>query len=87
MQFPEKLTSADINAASQDIISKLIKSFERAFDKLELYIVSHIFRIPNHVVLPEDQIQEQYPNAPEDLQAIEGDIVELRQKIIQVSSN
>ncbi|XP_035693263.1 protein MIS12 homolog [Branchiostoma floridae] len=70
----------EVKAGTQEIILKFLQAFKKAFDKLELYLLSNLFRLPDHVLLPEDKVQmEQY--TPEEEAQLDEELDVLRQKI------
>ncbi|XP_078693833.1 protein MIS12 homolog [Branchiostoma floridae x Branchiostoma belcheri] len=70
----------EVKAGTQEVILKFLQAFKKAFDKLELYLLSNLFHLPNYVLLPEDKVQmEQY--TPEEEAQLDEELDALRQKI------
>ncbi|CAH1245244.1 MIS12 [Branchiostoma lanceolatum] len=70
----------EVKAGTQQIILKFLQAFQKAFDKLESYLLSNLFQVPDNVLLPEDKVQmEQY--TPEEEAQLDDELDVLRKKI------
>jgi len=52
-----------------------------AFDRFEIYVKKNILKIPLHVLLPEDKVQDGHQYTVEDEKEIEKEIDEIERKI------
>lgn len=76
------LVSTDVIHSSTDsLFQELVKHLDKAIDKLEIYIDSNIFMIPNHVVLPEDEIHLTNPSTKEQEEELDKEIEQIKQRI------
>lgn len=80
-EFKNIVTDEQVRLATQKLIPMFRKTFDKAFDKLETYLLTNIFHIPNNVLLPEDQCQSQRYTEEDELE-LEKELEDLQQKIV-----
>ncbi|XP_013406508.1 protein MIS12 homolog isoform X2 [Lingula anatina] len=79
-EFSAVIPAETVRECTQQLLPVFVKTFDKAFDKLENYLLCNIFHIPNNVLLPEDKPQEfQYTELEQE--EIDRDLETLRQKI------
>eukprot|EP00794_Sanderia_malayensis_P010807 gene10807-11961_t len=66
---------------SENLRNMCDKNLGKNVDRLELYLQSNIFTIPDNVILSEDKIQEQETNTKEFEESLDKRIDELKNKI------
>ncbi|XP_076338975.1 protein MIS12 homolog isoform X2 [Tachypleus tridentatus] len=69
-----------IKTGSEVILQTMLNNTDKAFDRLESYLSTNVLRIPEHVLLPEDAIHET-PHTIDEMQKLETDIQELKQRL------
>ncbi|KAI0208679.1 MIS12 kinetochore complex component [Lamellibrachia satsuma] len=81
-EFPDVVTDTELQQASEVIIPRLSNTIAKAFDKLETYLFTNIFHIPENVLLPEDRPHAKYSYTEEEEKALDHDIKELQEKMV-----
>ncbi|KAK2187889.1 hypothetical protein NP493_151g01024 [Ridgeia piscesae] len=81
-EFPDVITDKEIQQASDVILPRLSNTIAKAFDKLETYLFTNIFHIPEQVLLPEDKPHAKYTHTQEEEEALDRDIKELQEKMV-----
>ncbi|XP_070538312.1 protein MIS12 homolog [Ptychodera flava] len=76
-----KIPPEQVRQGSQKIFAKMKGEIDKSFDKLEGYMISNIFHIPSHVILPEDKVQLDHAYTEDDEDKLDQELTELRQKI------
>ncbi|XP_074657885.1 protein MIS12 homolog [Tubulanus polymorphus] len=76
------MTENELNTAQKHLLDKIIPAVDRIFDKLHVYASENVFRIPDNVLLPRDEIHGVEPDDPEAESAlILGQIEDLHNKL------
>ncbi|XP_071798286.1 protein MIS12 homolog [Asterias amurensis] len=76
----EEVTPEFVREASDRLFSHFLKTFDKAFDRLETYLKKNLFHIPSNVLLPEDAVHWQDYNAKDDAK-LDTELEKLRQQI------
>nr|XP_054771646.1 protein MIS12 homolog [Lytechinus pictus]XP_054771647.1 protein MIS12 homolog [Lytechinus pictus] len=71
-----------VRESSDRLLAHLQLVFDKAFDRLETYLIKNIFPIPSHVVLPEDKIHKELTQTESDEVKLDTELEELRQRIL-----
>nr|XP_054771568.1 protein MIS12 homolog [Lytechinus pictus]XP_054771569.1 protein MIS12 homolog [Lytechinus pictus]XP_054771570.1 protein MIS12 homolog [Lytechinus pictus] len=71
-----------VRESSDRLLAHLQLVFDKAFDRLETYLIKNIFPIPSHVVLPEDKIHKELTPTESDEVKLDTELEELRQRIL-----
>ncbi|GFU15558.1 uncharacterized protein NPIL_433541 [Nephila pilipes] len=78
------VVSTDVILSSTDsLFQELMKHLDKSIDKLEIYIDSNVFMIPNHVVLSEDEIHLTNPATKEQDKELDKEIEQIKQRILE----
>eukprot|EP00057_Strongylocentrotus_purpuratus_P001324 XP_001198150.2 PREDICTED: protein MIS12 homolog [Strongylocentrotus purpuratus] len=70
-----------VRQSSDRLLAHLQLAFDKAFDRLETYLIKNIFPIPSHVVLPEDKIHGEVILMESDETRLDSELEELRHRI------
>lgn len=70
-----------LRVESEKMIKNFYRSMDGAFDRFEIYVKKNILKIPPHVLLPEDKVQDGHQYTVEDEKEIEKEIDEIERKI------
>ncbi|KAK2154834.1 hypothetical protein LSH36_256g04078 [Paralvinella palmiformis] len=83
LKFGEVISEEELKNASEVFLSTVTQKIDENFDKFETYIFSNVMHIPRRVVLPEDQVQEEYKHfTVQEEQLLDDDIRKLKERII-----
>ena len=82
--FADKVSEEKIERGTKKLMERFETNVKKGFDKLEIYILKSILRLPDDVLLPEDAAHEKHPEAKEELEQIDADILELKKRLINV---
>ncbi|XP_023234899.1 protein MIS12 homolog [Centruroides sculpturatus] len=81
-KYGDVMTEEEIKVGSESIHQRLTEYLNKAFDKLEVYLMANVLHIPENVILPEDSVH-QNSHSVEDHNHLSQEIETLKQKIIQ----
>lgn len=71
-----------VRESSDRLLAHLQFAFDKAFDRLETYLMKNIFHIPSHVVLPEDKIHAEMTVTESEEVRLDSELEDLRQRIM-----
>ncbi|CAH1780701.1 unnamed protein product [Owenia fusiformis] len=80
-EFNNLMNREQIREAAHKVIPVFTKAFDKAFNKLERYLLENILHIPDNVLLEEDKAQSKQYTEREN-EVIDEDIKQLKQKIL-----
>ncbi|GFY61086.1 uncharacterized protein TNIN_419921 [Trichonephila inaurata madagascariensis] len=81
-EYNHVVSTEVIHSSSDSLFQALVKKLDKAIDKLEIYLDANVFMIPNHVVLPEDEIHLTNPSTKEQEKELDEEIEQIKQRII-----
>lgn len=82
-EYGDILTEEELKNASEVFLTTVTQKIDENFDKLEAYVCANILHIPRYVVLPEDQVQEEYKHfTVERERSLDEEICRLKERII-----
>ncbi|ESO86378.1 hypothetical protein LOTGIDRAFT_235437 [Lottia gigantea] len=76
-EYSDVITEKEVHKEMRDIQESIENEFDNIFDHFECYTFNNVLKIPAHVVLPEDKIQE------EELvrEKLEDEILDLQEQV------
>ncbi|XP_071499034.1 protein MIS12 homolog [Diadema antillarum] len=80
-QGKHPVSAEAIRESSDRLLAYLQFAFDKAFDRLETYLMKNIFHIPSHVTLPEDKVHLEITATESDEVKIDAELEELRESI------
>ncbi|XP_071838312.1 protein MIS12 homolog isoform X1 [Apostichopus japonicus] len=80
-RFKEQISVEALQESSNRLFVHLRDAFDKAFDRLENYLMKNIFHIPSGIVLPEDKVHMSDPVTESMDQKLDNELEELREKI------
>ncbi|CAG2228259.1 MIS12 [Mytilus edulis] len=83
-QYPNGMTSTQLQGGEENMMKYILRKLNRSFDILEQYLMTNVFKIPDHVVLPEDQAQAGNQYTEEDEKQIDLEIKQLEDKLLTI---
>ncbi|XP_025080231.1 uncharacterized protein LOC112555881 isoform X2 [Pomacea canaliculata] len=83
-KYADVITKEELSLKMRNISKHIVAQIDKAFDILEVYLTTNIFRIPHNMVLPEDQIQMDSPVSQDELVEVQEKIALATKKILAV---
>ncbi|XP_031567833.1 protein MIS12 homolog [Actinia tenebrosa] len=74
-------TAEQIHQKTDQMLSKFYESMDVSFDRLEIFLMQNIFKIPPNVLLPEDKIHESHNHTKDEEVKMDDEIQELLRKL------
>jgi len=81
-EFANKIPEDKIERGTKKIMERFEKNVKKSFEKVEVYVLKSILKIPDDIILPEDSTHEKHPDAKQELQQVDADILELKKRLI-----
>ncbi|NXE78451.1 MIS12 protein, partial [Cochlearius cochlearius] len=75
-----ELSPFRIRKSTEKFLLFMKEHFDKLFSKMEAVLLQLVLNIPENVLLPEDEVHEQYPYSKEQLQALQDEIHQLQQQ-------
>ncbi|XP_067863994.1 carbohydrate-responsive element-binding protein-like isoform X1 [Heptranchias perlo] len=72
------LTPSQVRACTENFLQLMKERFDMIFERVEQGILQHIFYIPENILLPEDNVHEQYPYTEDQCQELQAEIAQLQ---------
>ncbi|GIY47644.1 protein MIS12 homolog [Caerostris extrusa] len=82
-QYNHVIPADDIRLNTDILFKDLVKILDKAIDKFETYIDENIFMIPNHVLLPEDEVHHTHPCTKDEDEKLDEEIEQIKQRILE----
>ncbi|GIY52583.1 protein MIS12 homolog [Caerostris darwini] len=82
-QYNHVIPADDIRSNTDILFKDLVKILDKAIDKFETYIDENIFMIPNHVLLPEDEVHHTHPCTKDEDEKLDEEIEQIKQRILE----
>ncbi|KAG8178796.1 hypothetical protein JTE90_024658 [Oedothorax gibbosus] len=73
----------EIDMNTEVLFRHLTQRLDRTMDRLEVYLDSNIFKIPKHIVLPEDEVHMSQPCTAREDEKLDAELEDLKQRIIE----
>ncbi|NXF07358.1 MIS12 protein, partial [Smithornis capensis] len=74
------ISPSQIRKCTEKFLLFMKEHFDKLFGKMEEVLLQLVLNIPKNVLLPEDQVHEQYPYSKEEFQALQEELQQLQQQ-------
>lgn len=81
-EFADKVPEDKIERGTKKLMERFEKNVKKSFDKLEVYVLKSILHIPDDIILPEDTVHEKHPDAKQELQQVDAELLALKKRFI-----
>ncbi|NXN47970.1 MIS12 protein, partial [Rhinoptilus africanus] len=75
-----KISPCQIRKSTEKFLLFMKEHFDKLFSKMEEVLLQLVLNIPEHVLLPEDKVHEQFPYTKEQFQALQEEIQQLQEQ-------
>ncbi|XP_035205188.1 protein MIS12 homolog, partial [Stegodyphus dumicola] len=84
-EFANVIEPFNVAIQTDSVLRELVKRLDKAIDKLEVYLIANVFKIPKYVVLKEDTIHITNPVTKSDEKKLDDEIKELKHQILETT--
>ncbi|ELT98944.1 hypothetical protein CAPTEDRAFT_218074 [Capitella teleta] len=80
-QMPGVMTEEELQSASEGIMETVHKGIDKGFDIFETHLMTNLLPVPQNVTLAEDRIQEDKQYTQSDMDNLDCEIAQIKEKI------
>lgn len=84
IKYPNQMSASKLQEGRENMMKYVLKKLNRSIDVLEQYLMTNVFKIPDHIILPEDHVQADNQYTQEDEKQLDSEIKQLEDKILTI---